>query len=153
MSTVLLPGEANVVRYASPMRVDDFGNVRANAFTRRMGEDGLSVQWLEALPGQSKTEQLAEARRRLSRVELKQDGRFAELNVEVTNQKLARENVTTSFVHSPLHATDQHEADESHSEIRGLPPFEEKVRAEIVGNFIAKHCITATHPAVVLTSS
>lgn len=152
MSTVLLPGEANVVRYASPMRVDDFGNVRANAFTRRMGEDGLSVQWLEALPGQSTSEQLAEARR-LSRVELKRAGRFAELNVEVTNQNLARENVTTSFVHSPLQPTDQHEADESHSEIRGLPPFEEKIRAEIVGNFIAKHCITATHPAVVSLSS
>ena len=152
MSTVLLPGEANVVRYASPMRVDDFGNVGATAFTRRMGEDGLSVQWLEALPGQSTSEQLAEARR-LSRVELKRDGRFAELNVEVTNQNLARENVTTSFVHSPLHATDQHEADESHSELRGLPPFEEKVRAEIIGNFIAKHCVSATHPAVVLTSS
>ncbi len=152
MSTVLLPGEANVVRYASPMRVDDFGNVGATAFTRRMGEDGLSVQWLEALPGQSTSEQLAEARR-LSRVELKRDGRFAELNVEVANQNLARENVTTSFVHSPLHATDQHEADESHSELRGLPPFEEKVRAEIIGNFIAKHCVSATHPAVVLTSS
>ena len=152
MSTVLLPGEANVVRYASPMRVDDFGNVGATAFMRRMGEDGLSVQWLEALSSQSKSEQLAEARR-LSRVELKRDGRFAELNVEVANQKLAREHVTTSFVHSPLHATDQHEADESHGEIRGLPPFEEKVRAEIVGNFIAKHCITATHPAVVSLSS
>lgn len=152
MSTVLLPGEANVVRYASPMRVDDFGNVRANAFTRRMGEDGLSVQWLEALPSQSKSEQLAEARR-LSRVELKQTGRFAELNVEVANQKLAQENVTTSFVHSPLQATDRYEADESHSEIRGLPPFEEQVQARIVGNFIAKHCVTATHPAVVLTSS
>ena len=152
MSTVLLPGEANVVRYASPMRVDDFGNVGATAFTRRMGEDGLSVQWLEALPGQSTSEQLAEARS-LSRVELKRDGRFAELNVEVTNQNLARENVMTSFVHSPLQATDQHEADESHSEISGLPPFEEKVRAEIIGNFIAKHCVSATHPAVVLTSS
>ena len=152
MSLVLLPGEANVVRYASPMRVDDFGNVRANAFMRRMDEDGLSVQWLEALPGHSKSEQLAEARR-LSRVELKQAGRFAELNVEIANQKLAGENVTTSFVHCPLQATDQHEADESHSEIIGLPSCEEKVRAEIVGNFIAKHCITATHPAVVLTSS
>ena len=152
MSTVLLPGEANVVRYASPMRVDDFGNVRANAFTRRKGEDGLSVQWLEALPGQSKSEQLAEARR-LSRVELKRDGRFAELNVEIANQNLARENVTTSFVHCPLEATDQHEADESHSELRGLPPFEEQIQARIVGDFIAKHCITATHPAMVLTSS
>ena len=152
MSIGLLPGEANVVRYASPMRVDDFGNVGATAFMRRMGEDGLSVQWLEALSGQSKSEQLAEARR-LSRVELKRDGRFAELNVEVANQKLARENVTTTFMHSPLQATDQHEADESHSELRGLPPFEEKVRAEIVGNFIAKHCVTATHHAVVLTSS
>lgn len=152
MSTVVLPGEANVVRYASPMRVDDFGNAGATAFMRRTGEAGVSVQWLEALSGQSKPEQLAEARR-LSRVELKPAGRFAELNVEVANQNLAGENVTSSFVQCPLEATDHHEADESHSEFRGLPPFEEKIRAQIIGNFIAKHCVTATHPAVVSPSS
>ena len=134
------------------MRVDDFGNVGATAFMRRNGEAGLSVQWLEALPGESKSEQLAEARN-LSRVDLKRAGRFAELNVGDANQNLARESVTSSFVHSPLQATDQHEADESHSEITGLPPFEEQAQARIVGHFIAKHCVTATHPAVVSASS
>ena len=152
MSVGELPGEASVVRYASPMRVDDFGNVGATAFLLRTGESGLSVQWLEALPGQSKLEQLAEARS-LTRVELKPAGRFAELNVEITNQNLAGENVTSSFVHCPLDATDHHEADESHSEIQGLPPVEDEVRARIVGNFIAKHCITATHPAMASPSS
>ena len=148
MSAGELPGEANVVRYASPRRVDDFGNVGAEAFTRREGESGVSVQWLEALPGPSKLELLAEARR-LSRVELKPAGRFAELNVEITNQNLAGENVTSSFLHCPLDATDHHEADESHSELRGLPPYEDQVQAQIIGNFISKHCVTATHPAVV----
>ena len=152
MSVVSLPSDANVVRYASPMRVDDFGNVGATTFMRRSGESGLSVQWLEALRGKSKSEQLQEARR-LSRVELKRAGRFAELNVAVANRKLDRENMTTSFVHTPLQATNQHESDDSHSEIRGLPPFEEKVRAQIVGHFIAKHCVSATHPAVVSPSS
>ena len=140
-----LPDSAHVVRYARPTAVREDGRVDGSAFRLRAGDAGLSVNWLECFAGLSRPQQLGEVRR-LSRIEMRQNGRLAELNVGAAKVHLRQQLPAIRFVAAPLREEDAYEADPSHSEIVGLPPGE-SIEAALVGDMIAE-CVNVVHPAV-----
>ena len=143
-----LPDEANVVRYIKPTRVFEDGSVDGSEFclrAHRPDDTGVSVNWLECFGDLSKAEQLDEVRR-LSRLDMRKSGRLAELNVGATKHYLRDELDVPRFIHTPLPAEGDYEADSSHSEIVGLPPGNSP-QAALIGDMIAE-CIKAIHQAV-----
>ena len=111
----------------------------------RPDETGLSVNWLEAFqPGRS--HQLNEVRR-LFRLGLRPNGRFAEMNVGTVIREVAKELTTLRVIHDPLEAKEGFDADPSHAEIIGLPPGDSD-QAVLVGDLIAE-CVIDMHPAIV----
>ena len=143
-----LPDEANVVRYIKPTMVFEDGSVDGSEFclrAHRPDDTGVSVNWLECFGNLSKAEQLDEVRR-LSRLDMRKSGRLAELNVGTTKHYIRNEPDDLRFIHTPLPAESDYEADPSHSEIVGLPPGNSP-QAALIGDMIAE-CIEAIHPAV-----
>lgn len=142
-----LPDEAHVVRCVKRRLInDEDGSVDGSAFRLRDGEHGLSVNWLERFDGMTKEQQVDEVRR-LIRLKLSRRLRFAELQVGVALQHVRQEYGQLSFVHAPLAAEGEYEADESHSEVAGLPPGDSE-RGALVGDLIAG-CVQRIHFAVV----
>lgn len=142
-----LPDAAQVVRYVRPSHILENGCAAGRAFRLREGEEGLSVNWLDYFAGLSKPEQINEVRR-LSRLSLSRNGRFAELNVGIVKQSVSDELPELPrlrFVHDPPTANGTHEADPSHSQIIGLPPFS-SLSSKVVGNLIARR-VQKLHPA------
>ena len=74
-----LPNDSHIVRYVKPSLIDD-EIVDGSAFVLRNEEIGLSVNWLEAFGDDDHFIQLNEVRR-VSRLRLSTNGRFAKLNV------------------------------------------------------------------------
>ncbi len=140
-----LPDDHHIVRYAKPTSIRTDGKVTGAAFCLRSGETGLSVNWLECFPNCTKEEQLAEVRR-LARLKMRERGRLAELNIGATKQYVRTVFEGLRFIHKPLDAEDEFEADPSHSEITGLPQGNSP-EAELIGDMIAQS-INAVHPAV-----
>ena len=143
-----LPDEDHVVRYVKPTSVRPDGVVDGSEFClreHRPDDTGLSVNWLECFRGLTREKQLAEVRR-LSRLNMRKRGRFAELNVGETKQHVRNELKGLRFIHTPLDAEGGPEADPSHSEITGLPPGDSD-HAALIGDMIAQ-CVQATHPAI-----
>lgn len=140
-----LPDFAHVVRYVKPTMVFEDGSVHASAFRLRSNDAGLSVNWLECFGNCTKSQQLNQVRR-LSRLTMSRNGRFAELNVGETKQYIRYECRDMRFAHAPLVATEKYEADPSHSEILGLPSGD-SVQVALVSQLIAE-CVKAVHPAV-----
>lgn len=148
MTAMDIPDDNHVVRYVSPRHVRKDGKVTWSAFSlrpHRPDDTGLSVNWLECFCLSTKDEQLAEVRR-VSRLELREGGRLAELNVGTTKRRLRREYLEIRFIQKPLVAEDNYQADPSHSEISGLPRGNSP-EAELVGDMIVRS-ITEVHPAV-----
>lgn len=139
-----LPDDDHVVRYAKPRFVRKNGKVDGYAFRLRRQEADLSVQWLECFDG-GKGERIDQARR-LLRLKINKNGRFAELHIGRTKQQILTRLEGIRFVHAPLIADADYEADPSHSSIMGLPP-EDSLLARLIGDMIAK-CVEAVHPAV-----
>ena len=104
------------------------------------------MNWLEYFGGRTKLQQL-DGVRPLVRLELRRSGRFAELNVETTLERIRERLDSVRFVHRPLPADSKHAEDPSHSQIEGLPSGETP-EAELIGDMIAE-CVTEVHPAVV----
>ena len=143
-----LPDDDHVVRYVKPTSVREDGTIDGSAFCRRAHRPDdvrLSVHWLECFRSRTKSEQLA-AVRRLSRLRLRSRGRLAELNIGKTKRHVHVEHLTLRFVHMPLPAQGDFEADPSHSEIEGLPPGNSP-HAELIGDMIAE-TVSAIYPAV-----
>ena len=141
-----LPDDAHIVRYISPSRVDENGVVNGKAFRLRPNEKGLSINWLDHFTDLDKSEQINEVRR-LFRLKLRSNGRFAELNVGAAKQAVWAELPDLRFVHYPLPAVDEYEADPSHSQIAELPPLSDSQRSAIIGDMIAR-CVLNLYPAV-----
>lgn len=142
-----LPADDHIVRYIKPSMILEDGTPDGVAFCLRVSrqdEMGLSVNWLEAfaLP---KTQQLSEVRR-LFRLSVRRNGRFAELEVGTTLRTVSEELTTLRFLHDPLEATDGFGADPSHAEIVGLPSGDSD-EAALVGDLIAE-CVVDMHPAI-----
>ncbi len=143
-----LPDDNHVVRYVKPTSVRTDGKVDGSAFclrAHRPDDTGLSVHWLECFRNSTKNEQLAEVRR-LARLKMRERGRLAELNVGVTKQYVRSELEGLRFIHTPLVAEGDYEADPSHGEIVGLPPGNSP-HAELIGDMIAQST-SAIYPAV-----
>ena len=136
-----LPDESHVVRYAAPRHIHDDGSVDGYIFRLRPQESGLSVHWLEYFSHLTKPQQLEEIRR-LSRLNLRRNGRLAELSVGLTRQELP----DLAFLSQPLAATAQYPADPSHSEIAGLPPGDSP-QAALIGDLMAG-LVQNLHPAL-----
>ena len=136
-----LPDESHVVRYAAPRHIHDDGSVDGYIFRLRPQESGLSVNWLEYFSQLTKPQQLEQVRQ-LSRLNLRRNGRLAELSVDLARQEL----LNLAFRHRPLEATAQYLADPSHSEIIGLPPGDSP-QAALIGDMIAA-LVQNLHPAL-----
>lgn len=78
---------------------------------------------------------------------MKSSGRLVELNVGVTRERIGQRLDELRFIHKPLNADENYEADPSHSEIMGLPP-KDSPEAELIGDMIAE-CVIAVHSAKV----
>ena len=135
-----LPGDANVVHYVSPSRITDHGEaVSWEAFRQKKPGKVPSVYWLEQFGG-TKKHQLARTRQ-VSRLTLRRNGRFAELQVgEVTAQC-----TEVTFVHAPLEATEEYPADPSHAdmEVPERGSDDERIVCEQIAS-----CVNAMHKAV-----
>lgn len=140
-----LPDDAHVVRYISPSRVDENGILNGKAFRLRPNENGLSINWPGYFADLDKSEQINEVRR-LSRLRLRRNGRFAELNVGVAKQAVRAELPNLRFIHDPLPAVDEYDADPSHSQIAELPPLSDSQRSAMIGDMIAR-CVLNLYPA------
>lgn len=135
-----LPIEANVVHYVSPSRVTDTGEVTWAAFSKPSGQMP-SVHWLEQFEG-STDEQLKSVRR-VSRLNRRRNGRFAELSVG----DVVGIHPTIKVLHDPLQATLIFKEDPSHSNITGLPRRDDP-REKLVCEQMAKFVKRNLHPAV-----
>ena len=146
-----IPNEDNALRYARPNLVDG-DDVDGGAFQKRVRddevEDGLSINWIEAFAGLDKDQQISEIRR-LFRLTVKKNGRFAELPVGATIEAVLDEIDGLTIEEDPLDPDEEngHEADPSHALICGTPdPTTDSELAETVGDMIAA-CVTELHPA------
>lgn len=142
-----LATDDHVVRYIKPSMILEDGTPDGSDFrlrTFRPDELGLSVNWLEAFEP-PKTHQLSEVRR-LFRLSVRPNGRFAELDVGTTLRAVSKELATLRVLHDPLDAVDGFDADPSHAEIVGLPPGDSD-EAALVGDLIAE-CVVDMHPAI-----
>jgi len=148
MTKVDLPNDEHVVRYVKPTMVKEDGTISPKEFVlrhERPDETGLSVNWLEIF-GWDKSYQLKKVRR-LSRLQLSKNGRFAEMNVGKIKKKVAEEMDSLRIIHNPLEAEGSYEADPSHAEITGLPAGDSD-QATIIGYLIAE-CVLKLYPAIV----
>lgn len=137
-----LPDDHHIVRYVKPSLVEE-GIVDGSAFLLRPDEPGLSVNWLEAFGGNDEDHQLSEVRR-LFRLKLSRNGRFAKLKVGVTKRHVSEVLEELGIIEAPRPPTDEFEADPSHAEIVGLPPGESD-EAILVGDLIAARVIYPLH--------
>ena len=133
------------MRYVRPSHVREDGSIDGENFRLRLQETALSINWLDYFQRRSKEEQLGEVRR-LIRLSVKPNGRFAELNVGTTKSHIAHIIDDLRFVHTPREATARYRAAPSHSEILGLPPGDSP-QAALLGEMIAE-CVGAIHLAV-----
>ena len=109
----------------------------------RMRKVCLSIGWKPL--GPPKTQQLSEVRR-LFRLTVRRNGRFAELHVGTVLRTVSEELTTLRMLHDPLEAGHGFDADPSHAEIVGLPPSDSD-EAALVGDLIAERVINM-HPAM-----
>ena len=145
-----LPENDHIVRYVRPSNLE-FGKVNIAEFKLRedrSNEKGVSVNWLEYYENLSKEEQLAEVRRvKASRLTLRKNGKFAELNVGKIKRLLSEELPDLRVIHTPRDTEKTFLADPSHSEIIGLPSGDAD-QFHLVAQIIVRECIHDLHPAI-----
>ena len=141
------PESDHIVRYVKPSNFE-LGRVNIAEFRlreSRLDERGISVNWLECYRNFSREGQLAEIRA-VSRLKLRNNGRFAELNVGEIKRLVSEELRGLRIIHTPLDAEGEFLADPSHSEIVGLPSGNPE-KSDLIAQMIVK-CICDLHPAV-----
>ena len=129
-----VPPEEHVVRYVRPTEVDD-GEVSAGAFMLRESEASLSVNWKEKLPGDP--HEYLTALRKVIRLRLARNGRFATLNVGRTKRHLLSHHDPIDIRSDPLDRTDDYPPDPSHAGVTGLPAWQDHSVAVFVGELLA----------------
>ena len=149
MTSDELPDDGHIVRYVKPSLVEDEA-VDGSAFVLREDETTLSVNWLEAFDGYDQDHQIREVRR-LSRLRLATNGRFAKLNVGQTKRHVSEciEAIGVSaepgISAAPLDPTDEFEADPSHAVVTGFPPGDSD-DALLIGDMIAECVVYPLYP-------
>jgi hypothetical protein len=136
----------HVARYARPghtdVRSDGSIIITGAAFLwRKIDSDdlGLSVNWLDHLPGTSEDQQLAAIRAHMH-LQPAATGRLAILQIgQVTALLSERAQLSVGFFHDPRPASDRYPyEDPSHSVIAGLPDaVSESLRADVVADLLA----------------
>ena len=122
-----LPSDDHIVRYVKLSMIGDTsGKIRAMEFRLRENrpeEIGLSVNWLDAFPGDKKQQLSKVLQVNNSWFSVKIRGRYAEFNVGQlrNNVNETLEAGTLQIIHDPLRANNGRVADPSQSEIRGMP--------------------------------
>ena len=145
-----IPDEHHVVRYVKPTLIED-EVIDGSAFVVRQDEATLSVNWLEAFEGDDQEHQLSEVRR-LFRLHLARNGRFAKLNVGETKRHVLESTEETGasarigIAAAPLDPVDEFEADPSHAEVTGLP-LRDSDEASFIGDLIAECVSYPLYPA------
>ena len=129
-----LPDDDHIVRYVKPSFMLN-EKVTGDVFELRNNETGLSVNWLESIDDVDDYSRLNQIRH-LSRLTLKRNGRFAQLNVGDTIRRVLEHSLEIGIVEAPLDATKFFEADCSHAEILGLPQTGSH-ESELIGDLIA----------------
>ena len=156
MTTVSLLEEHHVVRYIKPSFIRKDGTIDGGAFVLRKRDSGISVNWLEFFRDSDTSESVGRIRK-LIRMELRKNGRFAKLSVGATKSHVFKETTkmgtvaSLDFVKKPLSATAEYEADLSHAEIVGVPnEFDSELvddLAMFVGQSIARCVKLPLYPA------
>ncbi len=136
MTSFELPDDTFVVRYAKPSLIND-KRINGAVFVLRLGENELSVNWLDFFENCNKEQQLDKVRES-SQMYMNKNGLLAEMNVGITKNQLVGELESISFKHKPC------DDDPSHSEVLGLP-LSETPEAELIGDMIAQ-TVTAVYP-------
>lgn len=135
-----LSDQDNIVRYVKPTSFHN-GKVNGDVFRLRSDETGISVNWMDYFSG-TKENQIKEVKR-LTRLKLNKNGKYAELNVGSVC-KIELERLEYLKVRkSPLIKTKDFEEDGSHCEI--LVQTIGDLDMALVGEKIAK-CISELHP-------
>jgi hypothetical protein len=137
-----VPLNESVVRYASPLHVDN-GRVLGAAFVTRTNDPTLSVN-RPAVFGDD-VESAMVSVRELSRLKIKATGRYAEIPVEEIIGALSDVQVL-QILEDALDATPDFQADPSHALIVGLPN-DNGPMAELCGDIIAQK-ISRVHLAI-----
>ena len=146
MTPRIIQDSDNLVRYVGLANFRR-GRLSGAAFQLRLGEEGLSVNLLDAGGGRPKAEQVAEVRRSIH-LRVGRNSRFAELNAGEIRERLAAALPGLRIVHRPAAATSRFPwPDPSHSEIRGLPPGPDSQRRRLIGDMLAQ-CVSRLHPAI-----
>ena len=137
----------NLVRYIG-YRMFRNGVLDGAAFHLRPGEEGLSVNLLDAAGGLTRAEQVAAVQRSIH-LTVGRNARFAELNAGQIRQRLAGALPGLRIVHRPAQPSARFPwPDPSHSEIRGLPPPRtDSQQHRLMGDLLAR-CVRRLHPAL-----
>lgn len=124
-----IPNYDHIARYCKPITVED-GQIQATAFLVRIGEESLSVNWLEFLNCSSRENEIAELRKIYSRKfnKVGMSAKIAVLNIgEVCEKVLTKspDRRKLEVLHAPI------ENDPSHSGIYNLKQDDELI-AELI---------------------
>ena len=145
MTPRIIQDSDNLVRYLGEMMFRS-GELDGAAFQLRPGEEGLSVNLLDAGGGLTKAEQVAAVQRSIH-LRVGRNARFAELNAGQIRQRLAAALPGLRIVHRPARPSARFPwPDSSHSEIRGLPQ-PDSAQYELIGDMLAR-CVRRLHPAL-----
>jgi len=130
-----IPNYDHVARYCKPITVED-GQIQATAFMVRMGEESLSVNWLEFLNCSSRENEIAELRKIYSRKfnKVGTSAKIAVLNIgEVCEKVLTKspDRRKLEVLHDPIENDPSHKNDPSHSGIYNLKQDDELI-AELI---------------------
>lgn len=123
-----IPDQNHIARYCKPTQVSD-GRIQATAFMLRVGEESLSVNWLEFLNCSSRESEITEVRKIYSKkLNIGLHAKIAILNVGEVRQKVLTESPdgrNLEVIHDPLID------DPSHSGIYNLKQDDELI-AELI---------------------
>ena len=147
-----VPPNHHIVRHAKSRLYDRATGVAEGAAfllrpptPERAAEEGLSTNWREFFPGT--VEEQIEQIRRLRRLQWKPSEHLLELNVQQVLDTLSELGLEPSVVVAPVREENGYPADDSHSEILGLPLAEDPDAARKAGDRLAL-VVTAAYPAM-----
>lgn len=146
MTGTLIDANNHCLRYVKPSWVED-DVVDGSAFRLRPEEKGLSVYWVEFFQ-MEEAHHLVEIRKDC-RLGIRPNGRFAEFRLRDVYERISSDCGEITCEHKPLPADDIHNEDRSHSELIGLPAFDDEISA-LVGDMVAD-CVKDLHLAVEVT--
>lgn len=134
-----IPDSDTIARFCRPIQAPE-GEIQATAFMLRMGEESLSVNWLEFLKCSDRKNEISEIQRIYSETfSVSVNARIAILNVgEIRNivRIESPDNRNVEVLHDPIPGGDQ-----SHGGIYNLNPDNELI-AELIVDVIREN-----HPA------